>query len=80
MNPIPFYASKAITPHATNPILDGEPCRAIYVGGGGNAVVRFDRDSSDTTLNGLVAGQVYHFAITHVRATGTTATNLVALY
>lgn len=53
--------------------------RAFYVGGDGNAVVRFVGDSTDRPLTGLKAGYPYPFRLTHVRASGLTASGLVGL-
>lgn len=52
--------------------------KAIYVGGGGNLVVRAV-DSNDDVLIVTQAGQVLPVRVSHVRAAGTTATGLVAL-
>ena len=53
--------------------------RALLVGGAGDVSVILAGDSAPVTLAGLLAGTVYPLRITRVRATGTTATNLVAL-
>jgi len=73
----PFRRGAAVTPHDTNtlnPVTD-----ALYVGGAGNVVVT-GIDGADYTLTGALAGHVYNVAVTRVKATGTTAGNLVALY
>jgi hypothetical protein len=67
----------AITPHATNPLE--QVTRALWVGGAGNIAVRFRDGSADVTIVGVPAGMVLDFAVTHVRAAGTTATNIVGL-
>ena len=52
--------------------------RALYVGGAGNiAVVMADRTT--VTFAGVPAGTVLPIRVRQVRATGTTATNLVGL-
>ena len=53
--------------------------RALYVGGAGNIVVTME-NGEDATLSGVLAGTVYPLSVKRVKATGTTATNLVALY
>lgn len=66
----------AVTPHATNPI---SRTAAIVCAVEGTAVVRFAQSTDDVTVT-LLAGVVYPYQIIAVRATGTTATGIVALY
>lgn len=54
--------------------------RAIYIGGAGDLIVQGQDDTTDTTFVGLSAGQVLDIRPKFVKATGTTATNIVALY
>ncbi|MES2904540.1 MAG: hypothetical protein V4696_10180 [Pseudomonadota bacterium] len=67
----------AITPHDTTPLAT--PCRAIYVGGAGNITLRPRGSSADVVLTAVPAGTIFPIEATHVRATGTAATALVAL-
>jgi len=53
-------------------------CRAIYVGGAGNATITMQNGDA-IAFNGLVAGSILPVRATLV-ATGATASNLVALY
>lgn len=53
--------------------------RAIYVGSGGSATVRFLNDEGDRRLVGLQTGCTYAFRLTAVRRTGLTAGSLVGL-
>ena len=55
-----------------------EPCRAIYVGGDGDNVAVLG--GSAITFAGAKAGSVLPINAIRVNSTGTTATNLVALY
>lgn len=73
----PFGRGTVVTTHDTNALPFST--RAIYVGGAGNITARFHGASADTLLTGLLVGNVYHFSLSHIRATGTTATNIVAL-
>jgi hypothetical protein len=53
--------------------------RELYVGTGGDAVVTF-ASGERVTLRNLVSGSVYPFSITQVDTSGTTASDLIALY
>lgn len=73
----PYVDGAAITPSdSTNlPV----PTRAIYVGGAGaiSAVMRSGGNS--VTFAAVPVGTVLEISVVRVNATGTTATNLVAL-
>ena len=71
-------SAEAVTPDDGVDLPKG--CRALYVGGAGNLVVIFDKDTSSVTLTGVTAGSVLPVRIKRVLATGTTATVIVALY
>lgn len=75
----PARKAAAVTTHDTDP-LPGGTTKGLFVGGAGNIALRFADDSADVTLTGVVAGCVLPIRVTHVRATLTTATNIVALY
>lgn len=67
----------AITPHDTNPLT--RETVGIYVGGAGAITLRLAKDSADVVLTAVPVGVILPIAASHVRATGTTATNLVGL-
>lgn len=67
----------AVTPHDTNAIAS---CVALYVGGAGNITLRTNDDDSDVLFTGVTAGSILPIRARYVRATGTTATAIVALY
>lgn len=54
--------------------------RAIYIGGAGNIRVVFAEDSTSVDLIGVLAGTILPLQVKQIYSTGTTATNLVALY
>lgn len=74
----PFTESYAVTPHASNEIGTVVPS-AIYVGGAGNITCRLIGDTADVVFNGVPAGTVLPISPQYIRATGTTATGIVAL-
>jgi hypothetical protein len=64
----------AITP-SDSTVVD---FNGIYVGGAGNLTVTL-LNGTDVTLTAVIVGQIYPLRVTKVKATGTTATNLVGL-
>lgn len=66
----------AITPHDTNP-LPVVP-KGIYVGTGGDVVLRGVAGTADVTYRNLGDGSYINVRAKFVRATGTTAADLVA--
>ena len=71
-------SASAVTPHDTNPL--GNVSKALFVGGAGNIALRLVDDSSDVTFTGVTAGSILPVRASHIRATSTTATNIVNLY
>lgn len=53
--------------------------RGLYIGGAGNVAVTM-ADGASVTFNALTVGVVHLLSVKQVKATGTTATNIVALY
>ena len=53
--------------------------KALYVGGAGNVTVKMAGDGVNILFTAIPAGTVLPIAVTQVRATGTTATAIVAL-
>ena len=68
----------AITPNDSTDLA--EYCRALYVGGAGNVSVLMNGDSTPTVFVNVAAGSLLPLRIKRVRATDTTATNLVGVY
>ncbi len=79
-----------ISPSLTSPAESGEvivpsdgtalayATRGLYVGVGGDAVVRM-LSGDVVTLKDLQAGSLYPIRVTQVLATGTSATNLIGM-
>jgi hypothetical protein len=74
----PASRAVAVTPHDVNPLADIP--KALFVGGGGTVTMRGLNDSADTVWQGVAAGTILPFRARFVRATGTTATAILALY
>lgn len=70
----------AITPHATNPIYTDVPVKGVYVGVGGDITLRGVDDTVDTLWKNVPSGTYLRFRAQYVRAVGTTATNLLAIF
>lgn len=67
----------SVTPHDTNP-LSVIP-KAIRVGQGGTLVLRGVDASQDVTLINVANGEVVDIRASHIRATGTSCSAIVAL-
>jgi hypothetical protein len=69
----------AITPSDGTDLA--EPARALYIGGAGNvSLVGTDDTGTGGTVFAVTAGQILPLGVRRVRATGTTASAIVALY
>lgn len=71
------YSAAAVTPSDSTVIL---VTRALYVGVGGNIAVGMGYDSSQVTFVNVPTGSILPIQVSQVLATGTTATNIIALY
>ena len=72
------HRASAITP--SDVTVFEQPTRGLYIGGAGNITVDMADGGSSVLFVGLLGGGVYPFQVTRIYATGTTATNIVALY
>lgn len=68
---------EAVTPHDTN-ALTPIPT-ALYVGTTGDVVLRARGDTTDVTFTAVPAGSHIYVQAQYVRATGTTASDILAL-
>ncbi len=73
-------ATRAVTIMPDDSVALSEVPKAIYAGSGGTIVMRGVRDSGDSVWSHIPAGSVLPFRATHIRATGTSATGILALY
>lgn len=73
---LPARTAKAVVPSDTV-ALDPVP-RGIYVGTGGDVTIRAVGSVADVTYRNLSDASYIAVRATHVRATGTTALNLIA--
>lgn len=73
----PVRSAAAVVPHATNGI---DTTRAIYVGGAGDITLRLVDDSTDQVFKAVPAGSLLPIRASFIRASGTTATSILALY
>lgn len=73
----PSRAPFAVVPHDTQP-LPVVP-KALYVGSAGDVALRGAGGAADVLFRNCQAGQVIDVRASHVRATGTTAGDIVAL-
>ena len=67
----------AVTPHDTNAVSPVPA--ALYVGTGGDITLRARGSSADAVFVGVPAGTTLLVQAQYVRATGTTADDIVAL-
>lgn len=73
----PSRAPFAVSPSDATP-LTALP-KALYVGTGGTIVLRGADSAADVTFRNVASGQILDVRATYVRATGTTAADIVAL-
>lgn len=74
---LPARTAFGITPHATNEI-DPLP-KAIFVGTGGNIMLRAVDSTTDVLFKNVSSGQILDIRVRFIRANGTTATDIVGL-
>lgn len=73
----PWQNAAAVTPNDSADLT--AVASALFVGGAGNIAV-VTVGGHEVTLNGATAGSVIQVRVKRVKATGTTATNLVGLW
>jgi hypothetical protein len=76
-NTAPAEGAVAVTPSDSTDLT--YMARALYIGGAGSVNVDV-ADGTPVVFAGLAAGTILPVRVKRVRATSTTATNIVALY
>jgi len=74
----PATRAVAVTPHDSNALSDIP--KALFIGTGGDVTLRGAGGGSDTVWRNLADGSILPLRAQYVRATGTTAADIVALY
>ncbi len=74
----PATRGVAVVPHDANPLADVP--KALFVGTGGSLVARGSGGGGDVVFRNVAAGTLLPFRALFVRATGTSAADIVALY
>ena len=74
----PATRAVAVTPHDTNALADIP--KALFVGTGGTIAMRGVGGTADSSWKNVPSGSVLPFRAQYVRATGTTAADILALY
>ena len=74
----PATRAVAVVPHDVNALADIP--KAIFVGTGGTIVMSGAGGGADVSFKRVADGSIIPFRARYVRATGTTAADIVALY
>lgn len=74
----PARRAVAVVPHDSNALIDIP--KALYVGGAGQVTMRGVDGGVDQAWKNVAAGTILPLRAQYVRATGTTATDILALY
>lgn len=76
---VPAKSSKAVTPDDVTTLPDG-PCRSLFIGTGGDVTAIAVGDDAAVLYKNLPDGSYLNVQVKAVLDTGTTATDIVALY
>lgn len=74
----PATRALAVTPDDINPLADIP--KALFVGTGGTLVMRGVNGATDQSWKNVASGAILPFRAQYVRATGTSAADILALY
>ena len=73
----PAQYATSVTPSDSGSIVH---CRGLWIGGAGDITVNFRKGGTNITLVAVSAGSLLPIDVSRVYSTGTTATDIVALY
>lgn len=73
-------AHRAVTVNPSNSVIFQQPTRGLYIGGFGNLTVDMADGGDPVLFVSAQAGTILPIQVTRVYSTGTTATNVLALY
>ena len=73
----PYEHAAAVTPNDSVDLANAT--RGIFVGGAGNLAV-ITLGGETVTLTGVTAGSMLRLRVSRIKSTGTTATNIMALW
>jgi len=74
----PATRAVSVSPHDSDALTDIP--KALFIGTGGNITMRGVKGAADQLWKNVPSGSVLPFRAQYVRATGTTAADLLALY
>ncbi len=74
----PATRALSVTAHDSNALADIP--KALFIGTGGTIVMRGVNGSADQIWKNVPSGSILPFRAQYVRATGTTAADILALY
>jgi hypothetical protein len=77
-SPLGYAAAVAVTPHDTNDLA--ESTSGLYIGGAGAVAVITEGEGTSVIFAAVPVGTTLPIRVTRVLSTGTTATNILALY
>lgn len=72
-----YRGGAAVTPSDTTVL---SPTRGLFIGGAGNVTVDFADGTTGVLLTAISVGTIHPVSVVKVKATGTTATAIVALF
>jgi hypothetical protein len=75
----PARYARAVTPSNSSALPDG-PCRALFIGTGGDVTLIAAADDQAVLFKNLPDGSTLDVGTKQVKSTGTDATDIVALY
>jgi hypothetical protein len=72
------HRASAVT--TSDSVIYAQPTRALYIGGAGNITVDMADGGTSVLFVAVQGGTILPIQVTRIYSTGTTASNMVALY